>query len=353
MTDLAVSVEKVSQAHIDSAKQRQLSLTKPPGSLGVLEEVGNRLCGIFGQTPPPSLDLIDVTVFAGDHGVVGEGVTPWPQEVTVQMLSNFVTGGAAINVIASVVGARVLVVDVGVASDTSLLEGLVQRKQIFGTKSICSEAAMTYREARGCFEVGRDVAKDLIRSGSQLLVTGDMGIGNTTPAAALIAAAAGVDPKEVVGRGTGIDDLTFSRKCEIVEAALMRAERSTASLDDPVALLSELGGAEIAAIAGYVVGAAEMRRPVLVDGVIALSGALVATMFSPLIVDYVFAGHLSTEPGAAVALRHMGLRPLLTLDMRLGEGTGAALAVPVLRAASNILSEMATFDQAGVAQVKA
>ncbi len=347
-----VEISDISTAHVEAAAQRQLTLTKPPGSLGYLEEIGNRLCGIFAQVPPPGLDRVDVAVFAGDHGVVKDGVTPWPQEVTVQMLSNFIAGGAGINAIAAVVGANVLVVDVGVAADTTLLEGLVQRKQVYGTKSLLHEAAMSLEESFACFNVGYEIAIELIGSGSDLLVTGDMGIGNTTSAAAIISAITGTPPAEVVGRGTGIDDEMFAKKIDVVVKAIDRVLQSGCVLSDPFALLSQLGGAEIAAIAGYIVGAASARRPVLVDGVISLAGALAATLYNPSVSQYLFVGHLSTEPGSARAVEYLGVRPILSLDMRLGEGTGATLAVSVLKAAASVLAEMATFDQAGVSRVK-
>ncbi len=348
----AVKISGISKTHVEEAMQRQLTLTKPPGSLGYLEEIGNRLCGIFAQVPPPSLDRIDVAVFAGDHGVVREGVTPWPQEVTVQMLANFIAGGAGINVVADAVGANVLVVDVGVAADTSHLEGLLQRKQVYGTKSFLHEAAMSLNEARACFDVGYEVARELIDTGSDLLVTGEMGIGNTTSAAAIISVITGSSPAEVVGRGTGIDDEMLKTKIDVVLRSIKRAQNENCSFSDPFSLLAQLGGAEIAAIAGYVVGAASGGRPVLVDGVISLAGALVAGLFNPLVTQYIFVGHLSTEPGAARAIAYLKERPILALDMRLGEGTGATLAVLVVKTAAKVLSEMATFDQAGVSQVK-
>ncbi len=352
MLNTPVEIDDISSVHIEAAAERQLTLTKPPGSLGYLEEIGNRLCGIFAQVPPPALDRVDVAVFAGDHGVAKEGVTPWPQEVTVQMLANFIGGGAGINVIADVVGANVLVVDVGVAADTTSLEGLVQRKQVYGTKSLVHEAAMSLDESVACFNVGYEVATELIGSGSDLLVTGDMGIGNTTSAAAIISVITGALPSEVVGRGTGIDDAMLKKKIEVVTDAIDRTIESGCVISDPFALLSHLGGAEIAAIAGYIVGAASRKRPVLVDGVISLAGALAATLYNRAVSQYLFVGHLSTEPGAAKAVEYLGVRPILSLDMRLGEGTGATLAVSVLKVAAKVLIDMATFDQAGVSQIK-
>lgn len=338
------------QAVADEARRRQLVLTKPEGSLGDLEVIGNRLAGIYGVCPPPVIDPVDITVFAGDHGVINEGVTPWPQEVTRQMVSNFLSGGAAVNVIGGVVGARIGVVDVGIASDTSDMTGIVNKNVIRGTKSIMNEPAMSKDEAERCIEVGFDIAMELAESGSKLLVTGEMGIGNTTPSAALISAICNRDASEVVGRGTGIDDASLTHKIEVVKRAVTRANTAGMRADDPISLLSELGGAEIGAIAGYILGAAQSSVPVLIDGVISLAGALVAACADARTTEYMFIGHLSTEPGARVAVSHLGLKPILDLNMRLGEGSGAALAIPVLRSASAILGSMATFEDAGVSE---
>jgi nicotinate-nucleotide--dimethylbenzimidazole phosphoribosyltransferase len=318
-------------------------LAKPRGALGDLETVGVRLAAIAGACPPPVPEPVTVAVFAGDHGVLAEGVTPWPQEVTAQMVATFCAGGAAVNVLARHAHAEVLVVDVGVAADVPPAPGLLSRKVRRGTANLLWTRAMSVDEAGRALDVGAEVAGEAVEAGARALVTGDMGIGNTTASAALIAAFTGRRPADVTGRGTGIDDETFIRKVLIVEAAVARAPAG-----DPLAVLAALGGLEIAAIAGFVVGGAAAGVPVVVDGVVALAGLLAAAALAPGCVDYCIAGHRSTEPGATAALAHLGLTPLLDLGMRLGEGTGAVLAVPLVQAAAKVLSEMATLDGAGV-----
>jgi nicotinate-nucleotide--dimethylbenzimidazole phosphoribosyltransferase len=285
-----------------------------------------------------------VAVFAGDHGVLAEGVTPWPQDVTAQMVQNFLAGGAAINVLARQAGARVIVVDVGVATELDAAPGLVRQKVRAGTGNIAREPAMTIAEARQALDIGAAVAARLVDDGAACLVTGDMGIGNTTPSAALVAAFTGRAAGEVTGRGTGIDDPTLARKVAAVDAALAR----TPHRDDPIAVLASLGGLEIAALTGFVVGGAAARVPVVVDGVIAGAALLTAAQLVPAALHFCFAGHRSTEPAARVILDTLGLEPILDLELRLGEGSGACLALPVLDAAARILGEMATFDAAGV-----
>ena len=326
-------------------------LTKPRGSLGRLEAVGARLGGIAGTVPPPIPEPATVAVFAADHGVWEEGVSPWPQEVTAQMVSTFCTGGAAINVLARHAGARVLVVDVGVKADLPAAPGVQRRKVLPGTANLAAGPAMALDAARAALDVGAEVAAEAVAAGARCLVTGDMGIANTTASAAVIAALTGRAAREVTGRGTGIDDATWEHKVRVVERGLGRA-RSDGTLDvdrpDPLSVLASLGGLEIAALAGYVVAGAAARVPVLVDGVIALAAVLVASALAPGTADFCIAGHRSVEPGAAAVLGHLGLEPLLDLGMRLGEGSGACLALPVLQAAAKVLGEMATFDSAGV-----
>ncbi len=341
----AASVRTVDFASASAAAEHHDRLTKPRGSLGRLEETGARLCAIARTCPPPVPKPVTVAVFAGDHGVVAEGVTPWPQEVTAQMVANFCAGGAAINVLARHVGAQVVVVDVGVATDIPAeAPGLVHRSVRRGTRNIAVEAAMTHDEAVAALDVGAEVANRAVDRGARLLVTGDMGIGNTTPSAALIAALTGRSPASVTGRGTGIDDLTLTRKIAVVERALARVRPGS----DPIGVLCELGGLEIAALAGFMVGGAAQCLPVVVDGVIAAAAALVAAAAVPDVAGYLIAGHRSSEPGSAAALEHLGLAPVLDLDLRLGEGSGALLAVPAVQAAAKILREMSTFDSAGV-----
>jgi nicotinate-nucleotide--dimethylbenzimidazole phosphoribosyltransferase len=336
----------VSEQAALAARARHDRLTKPRGSLGLLEDIGARLSAVAAECPPPPPEPAAVVVFAGDHGVLSEGVSPWPAEVTSQMVANFCASGAAINVLARQAGASVTVVDVGVASELEPAEGLVLAKVRRGTGNIAVQPAMSLEEAKMALDVGAAAAGDSVSSGARCLVTGDMGIGNTTPSAALLAALTGRSPEEVTGRGTGIDDAMLTTKVSVVSRAVERAGRSA----PPLELLASLGGLEIAALAGFVVGGAAARVPVVVDGVIALAAASVAAVAAPLCLGYLFAGHRSSEPGASVALEHLGLVPLLDLGLRLGEGSGACLALPLLQAAARILEEMATFDSAGVSE---
>jgi nicotinate-nucleotide--dimethylbenzimidazole phosphoribosyltransferase len=288
---------------------------------------------------------VTAAVFAGDHGVVAEGVTPWPQEVTAQMVANFCAGGAAINVLARQASAEVVVVDVGVASDIPTQStGLLRRNVRRGTRNLAVEPAMTADETAAALDIGAEVAASAVARGARLLVTGDMGIGNTTAAAALIAALSGRDPRTVTGRGTGVDDRVLARKMDVVERSVARVPTDAS----PDQVLSEVGGLEIAALTGFIVGGAGKGVPVLLDGVIAASAAVVAAAMAPDSIGYLIAGHRSAEPGSSVALEYLGLPPLLDLDLRLGEGTGAMLAVPLVQAAAKVLREMATFDAAGV-----
>jgi nicotinate-nucleotide--dimethylbenzimidazole phosphoribosyltransferase len=334
---------------VSAAAERQERLTKPSGSLGALEEVSIRLAGLAGECPPPLPEPAVVAVFAGDHGVHAQGVTPWPQEVTAQMVANFLAGGAVVNAIAAQAGAEVCVVDVGVAADLPPAPGLLPRKVRPGTADMTAGPAMTRDEAQRAVEVGIEVARDLVAAGNRCLVTGDMGIANTTASAALIAVFTGAGPEEVTGRGTGIDDETLTRKTAVVRRALDRHQPDPA---DPLGVLSAVGGLEQAALAGFLLGAAALRVPVILDGVIACAAALTARAFAPEVLHCLVAGHLSTEPGARRALTALGLRPMLDLDMRLGEGSGAVLALPVVQAAARVLRDVATFDSAGVSGAK-
>lgn len=332
---------------VAAARDRQDRMTKPRGSLGVLEEVAARLAGLAGQSPPPLPEPVAVAIFAADHGVHAQGVTPWPQEVTAQMVANFLAGGAVVNAFAAQLGADVVVVDVGVATELDPAPGLLPRKVRAGTADLSEGPAMTREEARRAVEVGIEVARDLASAGNRLLVTGDMGIANTTASAALIAAFTGAAPEEVTGRGTGVDDETLARKVDVVGRALARHQPDPA---DPLGVLAAVGGLEHAAIAGFLLGAAALRVPVVLDGVIAGAAALVASALCPASVDGWVAGHRSAEPGHARALAHLGLRPLVELELRLGEGTGALLAVPLVQAAVRALRDVATFDSAGVTE---
>jgi len=328
----------------EDARHLHDRLTKPPRSLGDLETLGARLAGIAGRAPPPLPFPAAVAVFAGDHGVVASGVTPWPQAVTAQMVVNFSRGGAAVNVLARAAGASVTVVDVGVAGPVPPAPGLIDRRVRPGTANLADGPAMTVDDARAAMDVGAEVAADLVAGGARALVTGDMGIGNTTPAAALVAAFTGLPAWRVTGRGTGIDDATLAIKIAVIDRALARGRPD----EGPIEVAARLGGLEHAALCGFVVGGAAARVPVLIDGVIALSAVLTAAALAPRVVPFCIAGHRSTEPGADAALAHLGLTPLLQLRMRLGEGSGACLALPLVRAAALVLREMATFDEAGI-----
>lgn len=332
-------------AAMTAARERQARLTKPPGALGMLEELSVQLAGLAGVCPPPVPAPAAVAIFAGDHGVYAQGVTPWPQEVTLQMVGNFLAGGAAVNAFAGQVGVAVVVVDVGVAGTLDAAQGLLIRKVVAGTRDMTAEAAMTSEEAVRAIEVGIEVAQELVAAGHGCLLTGDMGIANTTASAALIAAFTGRDPAEVTGRGTGIDDDTLARKTAVVRAALALHAPDPA---DPVSVLAAVGGLEHAALAGFVLGAAAARIPVVLDGVTAGAAALAAAALAPACLAACVAGHLSAEPGHTVALAALGLRPLVDLGLRLGEGTGAVLALPLVQASAAALAQMATFDSAGV-----
>lgn len=344
LRDLLAAIEPPDAEAMAEARERQGQLTKPSGSLGVLESSSVALCGIQRRCPPLALARPAVAVFAGDHGVHAQGVTPWPQDVTAAMVENFRSGGAAVNVLARQSGAEVYVVDMGVAAELRYDDRVLDRKIRRGTSDLAIEPAMTVDEAIAGILAGAQVATDLVARGHDCLLTGDMGIGNTTPSAALVAALTGAAPADVTGRGTGVDDATLTRKVEVVAAALTARPPTI----DPVETLASVGGFEHAGIAGYVLGAAAAGVPVILDGLIAGSAAVVAAVLAPQSIGYCFAGHESVEPGHRVALAALGLRPLISLDLRLGEGTGAVLAFPLVEASGAILREMATFDSAGV-----
>ncbi|WP_030171127.1 nicotinate-nucleotide--dimethylbenzimidazole phosphoribosyltransferase [Spirillospora albida] len=343
------AITEPDEAALRDARDHQSRLTKPPGSLGVLEEVSVRLAGLARRCPPPMPEPAAVAVFAADHGVHAQGVTPWPQEVTAQMVANFLAGGAVVNAFARQAGASVTVVDIGVAAPLDAAPGLLSRKVASGTADMTAGPAMTPEEVRRAVETGIDVARDLVEGGARCLVTGDMGIANTTASAALIAAFTGLPPEDVTGRGTGIDDATHARKVEVVRTALAR-HGLLAGAGDPLTALAAVGGLEHAGLAGFILGAAARRVPVILDGVIAGAAALAAVALCPGALHACVAGHRSVEPGHAAALRHLGLRPLVDLELRLGEGTGAVLAVPLVQSAVRVLHEVATFDSAGVTE---
>jgi len=349
MRSFESAIEKIKpldEQAIDAAKERQDRLTKPVGALGRLEQIGIQLSGIARRCPPPPPYPAAVAVFAGDHGVLKEGVSPWPQEVTAQMVDNFCAGGAGVSVLADQIGAQVLVVDVGVAQTLPPRKGLRLAKVAKGSGNIAYEQGMSIDEAATCMDIGVEIANELVDQGAACLITGDMGIGNTTPSAALIAAFTGLDAVEVTGRGTGISDEVLKRKVAVVEQALSRSRSEGAST--PLELLASLGGLEIAALAGFILGGSSRQVPVILDGVIAQAAALVSVGLAPLCSGYLIAGHRSKEPGSSAALRYLGKEPLLDLEMRLGEGSGACLAYPIVQAAARVLNDMATFDEAEV-----
>jgi len=349
LADTVAAVRPLDAAAAARARERQESLTKPSGSLGQLEAVSVQLAGVAGECPPPLPEPAVVAVFAADHGVHAQGVTPWPQEVTAQMVANFLASGAVVNAIAAQAGAEVCVVDVGVAADLPPGPGLLPRKIRPGTADMTTGPAMSRAEAEQAVEVGIETARDLVAAGNRCLLTGDMGIANTTASAALIAVFTGADPEQVTGRGTGIDDETWQRKVGVVRRALARHAADPA---DPLGVLAAVGGLEHAALAGFMLGGAALRVPVLLDGVIACAAALAARALAPDVTGFLIAGHLSSEPGARRALDALRLRPLLDLELRLGEGSGAALALPVVGAAARVLRDVATFDSAGVSGEK-
>jgi nicotinate-nucleotide--dimethylbenzimidazole phosphoribosyltransferase len=329
-----------------AARERHGRLTKPAGSLGVLEELGVRLSGMAGACPPPVPEVPAVVVCAGDHGVLDRGVSPWPRSVTVAMVGGLCAGTASANALARTVGARVLVLDVGVAAELPPHPALRGAKVRGGTEDLSRGPAMSREEAARAMLAGAATASELIeRDGVDLLVAGDMGIGNTTPAAALISAFTGRQAGETTGRGTGVDDEAYALKVGVVREALALHEPGPG---DPLGVLAAVGGLEHAAIAGLILAGAARRVPVVLDGVVSNAAALVAAALAPESVGCLVAGHLSSEPGAGIALNLLGLRPLLSLEMRLGEGTGGLLAVPLVQGAARVLGEVATFEEAGI-----
>ncbi|MBI5789200.1 MAG: nicotinate-nucleotide--dimethylbenzimidazole phosphoribosyltransferase [Candidatus Schekmanbacteria bacterium] len=330
----------------DSLIQKRLdNLTKPQGSLGRLEELAKQYVLITGKNQP-SVKNKTVVVMAGDHGVTAAGVSAFPQEVTPQMVLNFLRGGAGINVLSRHAGAKVIVVDIGVASDIQA-EGLISRKVAYGTADMSKQAAMTRDEAIKAIEVGIDVVLKESSQGLDLLATGEMGIGNTTPSSAITAVITGRPVSEVTGRGTGITEEARSHKVEVIEQAI-KLNRPDAQ--DALDVLSKVGGLEIAGLAGVILAGAALRIPVVIDGFISGAAALIAAQLQPAVKDYLIAAHRSVEKGHTAILNHLGLSPLLDLNLRLGEGTGAVLAMSLVEAGVKVLTEMASFDEAAVSR---
>ncbi|ODT44037.1 MAG: nicotinate-nucleotide--dimethylbenzimidazole phosphoribosyltransferase [Nitrospira sp. SCN 59-13] len=329
-----------------NAQARLDRLTKPLGSLGRLEELAVHYARITGDVKP-NVPRGVVFTFAADHGVAMEGVSAYPSEVTPQMVLNFLRGGAGVNVLARHTGVEVRVVDIGVAYNFGAVPGLIQKKIMQGTNNLLREAAMTRTAAIQALQVGIDLATDAAREGVGLFGTGEMGIGNTTPSAAITAVMTGRPVAEVTGRGTGIDEASHARKVSIIEQALDRHRPDRA---DALDVLAKVGGLEIAGLAGLILGAVAARVPVVLDGFIAGAAALMAVALQPLCRDYLIASHRSVERGHQAVLESLGLKPLFDLDLRLGEGTGACLGMGLVQASIKILTEMATFDEAGVTE---
>ncbi len=330
-----------------AARARQDRLTKPRGALGRLEELSVWVASCQGVCPPRQFERARVVVFAGDHGVAAEGVSAYPPEVTAQMVANIDAGGAAINVLAGIAGADVRVVDIAVDTEKPLTEGIGAHKVRRGSGNSAVEDALSADETVAAIQAGRRIADEEVDAGADILIAGDMGIGNTTPATILVAAVTGSEPVTVVGRGTGIDDAGWMRKTTAVRDALYRARRD---ITDPVALLRICGGADFAAMAGFCAQAAVRRTPLLLDGVVVTAAALLAERLAPGARQWWQAGHRSTEPAHSLALKQLGLEPIVDLGMGLGEGTGAMVALPIVRAAVATLASMATFDEAAISE---
>ncbi len=340
------SVKPLDKKAMAEARARQDQLTKPLGSLGRLEELSVLLAGIQGK-PIPQIRHKAVITMAGDHGVVAEGVSAYPQEVTAQMVYNFLRGGAGINVIAGAVGARVVVVDMGVAATLKPDSRLLSRKVGPGTKNIAVGPAMSREQAVQALETGIEIVVDVIAKGLDIVGTGDMGIGNTTASSAICAVMTGNPVAKVTGRGTGVDESQLAHKVEIINRAIAVNQPDP---KQPLDVLAKIGGYEIGGLAGVMLGAAAHRVPVVIDGFISGAAALLATALAPGVKDYLIAAHVSVEPGHRLLLKYMGLKPLLDMDMRLGEGTGAALGIFLAETAAKILADMATFAEAGVSE---
>ena len=346
ITRMIKMIKPLDEAAMAAARARQDSLTKPAGSLGRLEELSIQLAGIQGKARPV-LEKKAVITMAADHGVVDEKVGNWPREVTAQMVQNFLRGGAGINALARQAGARIVFVDMGVASDLKPHPKLIVRKIDYGTKNMCLGPAMTAAQAEQAIAAGIDIINGEAEKGLDIIGTGDMGIGNTTASSALFAALSGKKVVEVTGRGTGLSDEQLEHKINVIERALAVNKPDH---NKPLDVLAKVGGFEIGGLAGVILGAAAGRIPVVIDGFISGAAALIAIALAPRAKDYVIAAHCSAEAGHAAMLKYLGLKSLVNLDMRLGEGTGAALGIIIAEAAVRTLNEMATFAEAGVSE---
>ncbi len=345
LDEIVEKIKPLSEELMTKARERQNNLIKPPGSLGLLENFSIRLAGIKGEIPAEIGKKL-VILCAGDHGVVEEGVSAYPQKVTAQMLKNFVSGKAAINVLARQVGAEVLVVNAGVKEKIKH-PIIIDRPVKSGAGNIVKGPAMSRQEAIRAIEIGIEVAEEAIKNGAGIIATGDMGIGNTTPSTAIISVLTETPPNLITGRGAGLDDSRLKKKAEVIKKAI---EVNQPNKNDPIDVLAKIGGFEIGALTGVVLAAAAHRIPVVIDGLISTAATLLAVEIAPLACGYIFSSHLSEEPGHQIALKKLGLEPYLLLKMRLGEGTGAVLGAFIIEAALRIFNEMATFEEAGVSR---
>ena len=346
LTKTIESIKPLDEKAMAEARARQDQLTKPAGSLGRLEELSIRIAGIQGKAKPQIKDKAMITM-ASDHGVVDEKVGNWPREVTAQMVENFLHGGAGINVLARQAGARIIFVDMGVASDLKPDKQLIVKKIGYGTKNMCKGPAMTEEQAIKAIDAGIEIINDEAKKGLDIVGTGDMGIGNTTASSAIFAALSGKTAEEVTGRGTGLSDEQLAHKIDVIRRALALNKPSRTR---PIQTMAKVGGFEIGGLAGVMLGAAARHIPVVIDGFISGAAALVAVAMAPKLKNYLIAAHVSAEAGHAAMLQYLGLNPLLSLEMRLGEGTGAALGIILAEAAIRTLNEMATFAEAGVSE---
>lgn len=349
LENVIANIKPLDQAAMQSVRARQDTLTKPQGSLGRLEELSIQLAGIMRAPIPVIKDKVIITM-AGDHGVVAEGVSAYPQEVTSQMVLNFLNGGAAINVLARHVGARVVIVDMGIANDIPDADKKLIRRRIgLGTANISKNPAMTREQGTESILSGIEIVEAEIARGLDIVGTGDMGIGNTTPSAAIACALINRHPKEIAGRGTGVDDEGLNRKISAIKRAL---DVNKPNANDGLDVLAKVGGFEIGGLAGVMLGAASHGKPVMVDGFISTAAAMIAVSIAPQCREYLIAAHRSKEHGHGLMLDWLGLHPLLDFDLRLGEGTGAALGISMAEAACKIIAEMATFEEARVSEKK-
>ncbi len=350
MSNLEQTLARITPGNEEAARRAQErldSLTKPPGSLGVLEDIVITLASITGNAMP-RVDKKVLIIMAGDHGVTDEGVSAFPKEVTPQMVLNFLSGGAAINVLTRHAGGEIVCCDIGVATDINH-PGLLVRKVKYGTDNMAKGPAMSRQEAIKAIETGIETAQEEIAKEAQILATGEMGIGNTTPSSAILQVYSSHSLKDTVGRGTGLDENSLSKKAMVIKKAI---EVNKPNPSDPIDVLSKVGGLEIAGLTGVILGAAANKVPIVIDGFISTAAALLASKLKPESVQYMLASHVSEEPGHKVMLDMIGLYPMLHMKMRLGEGTGAALAFLIIDAATKIQSEMATFESAGVSSGK-